>query len=167
MLGLRAAACSRLRQFAGGWMRFGKPVGGRPVRSGAIRTGRRYTPSTQTRREWVEPGRPWLPPLLWRRPVTQLASYGKTMVPPPPCFWCTKLSRVTASVFLSPSPSPSVAPPPDTLSVPPPVSTCCASICLTTWSKRVASRNGATEKSLEVTVATLELRLAPRKASPS
>lgn len=33
-LGLGAAACSQLREFVGGWLRFGQPVGGTPARSG-------------------------------------------------------------------------------------------------------------------------------------
>lgn len=76
-LGLGAAACSRLRQFVGGWMSFGQPVGGTPARSGAIRQGRRYAPSTRTRR--VRPGRPRLPLLLWRMLLSLLAFCDKTM----------------------------------------------------------------------------------------
>jgi hypothetical protein len=71
-LGLGAASCSRLRQFVGGWMRFGQPVGGTPAKAGAIRQGRRCTPSTQIRR--IRPGRPWPSLLLWSMRLTLLAN---------------------------------------------------------------------------------------------
>lgn len=149
-------------------MRLGKPVGGMPVRSGAIRQGRRYTPSTQTRRERVGPGRPWLPPLLWRRPVTHLAFYGKTMGP---LLLVYKVKPCHSLCLLIPTVSLPLRPLLQTLCQPPPVIPCGvlfhqASLCLTTWSKRAAFRNEATEKSLEVTVATLELRLAGRLHPP-
>lgn len=98
-LGLGAASCSWLRQLMGCWMRFGQPVGGMPERSGTIRQGRRYTLSTQTRRERFGPGSSWLT-LLWRRPPYPASTLGQDHGSLQ-SFCCTKLSPSSSPQFLS------------------------------------------------------------------